>query len=169
MDLPNKQLEIRLQTADILNKIELYLRGKRQKESYEDGKTIIEDIVYGAPMANELGIQSIMSFLELLLNPHTVQGNFKTESHFNGYIQEVHEGLIQNIIINRDKWDITINQVSCIVDGIMNFVQPFYTRLLDNKERESYTDTLRSVETNTLRENANQGIFSNLNPFSKRT
>jgi len=167
MDLPNKQLEIRLQTSEILKKIELYLRGKRQVEKYDGKTTQIEDLVYGEPMANELGIQSIMSFVELLINPHAVQGNFTKEAHYHMYVSEVHEGLIQNIMINRDKWNIEINQIGCVVDAIMNFVQPFYTRLINNKERESYTDTMRSVETNTLRENQQQGIFSSMNPFKK--
>ena len=158
----SKQLDIRLQTQELLRKIELFLRGKRQVERHNDsGQTIIEDLVYGKPMANEIGVQALMSQLETKINPHTVQGNFPKESYYHNFIQELNESLVTNIIINRKEWGIAINMVNYIVDTIIEMSQPFFTRLLFNKERESYTDTIRSVETNTLRE-SQDGMMSRI-------
>jgi hypothetical protein len=63
-----------------------------------------------------------------------------------------------NIMINLDRWDIDENDYDHITDSIISSIQMFVSRLIDNKERDSYNATMRSVENNTV-DNGSKGIF----------
>jgi hypothetical protein len=64
------------------------------------------------------------------------------------------------IIISRKIWNIDYNDVEIIIDSIMNMVEPFLSRLIDNKERESYSNSARVIENNTIEKN--KGMWNNI-------
>lgn len=151
--------ELRLNTNPLLIEIEAFLKGKRSyiEQVYTTSGTPsrlnkVEEI--GKPMCNAEGVKNIMSKLRLIFNQHTVQGNIKEDSVYRMfYTSRVRRELTQMILVNRYKWNIEKNDVETIVDNIMNAVHPFFSRLLDNKERESYIPTIKQVDTTQITDN----------------
>lgn len=151
-------LQIRLDTAQIIENIEMFLRGTIITVEQDDKGRITtkrEDI--GKPKANALGIQSILNWVQLILNPQVVQGNFSVDgaNHSTMYENYIYYGRIDlttTLVVNCYNWCIMDEDIDLIVDSIMNAIEPFMTRLIDNKERESYEATLRHIEHNTMKQ-----------------
>lgn len=140
-------LTIRLDTSKLLDDIELFLRGQRvvlQPEA-KTGKIRAQKVNVGKHKANDLGVQSIMSFVTAIINPHAVQGNIDTEV-YESYIYETHINLVTNIVVNCYKWGIEDEDIDPIVDFIMSIVQLFVSRAVDNKERESYGESIKYLD-----------------------
>lgn len=158
-------LQIRLDTVTIIENVELFLRGaKIQVEQNEKGEIITKRIPLGKPRANDLGIQGILNWLQLVLNPQVVQGNFSTEAgkyspKYEDYIFYLRIDLAQAILINCYEWEIAEQDMDLIVDSIMSAVEPYMTRLIDNKERESYANTITHNETNRVNEGKGFSLF----------
>jgi hypothetical protein len=144
-------IHLRLDTSNMLDQIEAFLRGTRlmgyRQESSGEMKPLY--LSNGRPKLNDEGVQSIMSWLTLQLSPHTVQGNF-SDDRFDEYICEFEIDLRQMLMTNLYHWNVRIEDYNTVTDGIMLTVQPFFSRLIDNKERESYNQTVRSQETHTV-------------------
>ncbi len=152
-------LQIRLDTQPIINDIELFLRGARLIiKQDEDGRMYTEKVPIGSPKANDLGIQAILNFVTAFLNPQVVQGNFDKDM-WQSYVYEQHVNLTTNIVVNCYYWAIIDEDIDVIVDFIMSMVVPFTSRLIDNKERESYAETIKSFETNNTSQQQNHGFF----------
>lgn len=151
-------LQIRLDTQNILENIEMFLRGNRLiVEQDETGKITTKQVNMGRARANSLGVQSILNWLQNIINPQVVQGNFPSDSPghssmYEDYVFWVRVNLVRVLVINRIQWGVNALDVDFICDSIMNTVEPFMTRLIDNKERESYEQTLRHNESNTIKE-----------------
>ena len=148
-------LRIRLDTEQLLDQIESFLRGGRLVvETREDGTIYTKEIKYGVAKANQLGIQSILAWLQLTITPHAVQGNFPVDKHgysrnYENFIYEYQVRLGDAIILNCYDWGIKDEEIEGMIDGIMLLVQPFFSRLIGNEERKSYAETLRHIESNT--------------------
>lgn len=151
-------LQIRLQTNELIENIEMFLRGTMTiTEQDESGNIFTRQILKGQPKANDLGIQSLLNWIQLILNTQVVQGNFPSESKgrsdmYTMYIYNVRMDLAHTIILNCYNWEIEDDDITMIIDSILNAVEPFMTRLIDNKERESYDATVKHVEHSTLKE-----------------
>ncbi|MBD3253129.1 hypothetical protein GF386_05330 [Candidatus Pacearchaeota archaeon] len=150
-------LQVRLNVQPLIEDIELFLRGARI-ELYMDSKTGKTKSRYvplgkGSAKANPSGIQGILSMLISIINNSVVQGNYDNWRYENA-ICDIRKDLSTNIMNNLYNWDVKEDDFDVIVDTIMNLVEPFLSRLLDNKERDSYTNTIRTNEVNTLREQA---------------
>jgi len=156
-----QSIKIRLDTSDLLKKIEIFLRGGRTEYFYtenDSGERILssEYIKTGKKMCNDIGVQTLVNWISGVINPHVVQGNFLIDEKtgisksYDDYIFGFNVDLISLVVINRYEWDMDIKDVEGVVDFIMLMVIPFMTRLIDNKERESYGTTLRSVETSNV-------------------
>jgi hypothetical protein len=145
-------LKMRLDTEPILEKIEVFLRGKRNVY-YQDktGSVVQQEIVFGTPKANELGIQSLLAILQSILNPAFVQGNFNDDDFYN-YMALLREDLAENMVQNANAWELKESEMGAICDMILNSLRGFVSRLRDNKERESYTNTIRTNENKQLKE-----------------
>lgn len=109
----------------------------------------MKPVSIGDPKCSAVGVQSIMAFCQSIINPAVVQGNF-TQDQYANFIYETNVSLVQNIVINTDKWGITDEDIEVICDFIMSLVQPFMSRTIEDGERGSYETTLRSSETNTV-------------------
>lgn len=152
-------IQIRLDMGPELDQIEAFLRGRRIV-GYEEGSNgaLLPKIVnYGSPKMNEEGVQTLMSWLTGHFSPSTVQGNFD-EDRYDDYIFELDVQTRVMIATNRAKWGIKIEDFISIGDFIMLKARPFFSRLINNKERESYAQTMRSVESNSVKSGA--GLMS---------
>jgi len=154
-----KTIQIRLNTKDLIDKIEVFLRGYKIIYSYDkNNKLISEKVITGVEKCNENGIQSLLNWLNGTINPQVVQGNFRLDektgesSAYNNYIQEYNLDLTTYIFENLYEWEIKEPDINGIINFIMLLVQPFMSRLIDNKERESYGESLRSIESNSIQQ-----------------
>lgn len=154
-------LQIRLDTKPILDDIRTFLVGSELvAQENEKGEIEYSELKTGQAKANPAGVQALMSILSATFNPQVVQGNFDPKQ-YEQYIYDTHVSLIKIIVINSDNWAIQDDDIDVIVDFIMNLVQPFISRLIDNKEREGYSDTIKTVESNTLQQRSGWSLFPN--------
>lgn len=140
-------LQQRTDTQLMLEKVEAFLKGSRITgyKSYDDGR--IEPVFSqtGRPLMNEIGIQNMMNTLSLWFNPHTVQGNF-TFDQYQYYIEELAISVRKRVMTNLHDWDVDIKNFTLITDDIILVAQAFFSRLIENKERESYSETMKIID-----------------------
>ena len=146
-------LQLRLQTQELLDKIESYLLGFRLSiiQDQETGEIKTVKIPTGQKRTNEKGAQDIMSYVQGIVNPATVQGNFKLEQ-YDIYIFECREELNNLIFNNIDVYDIDEKNYNGIINFIIKLIEPFISRVIDNEERKSYAQTIKTTETATLQQ-----------------
>ena len=151
-------IRIRLDTQPLLDQVEFFLRGGRviTEQDTETGEVRTRFLRIGVPKANPDGIQSILNWISATINPQTVQGNFFVEHKtgisrkYEDYIEEYHIELATMVITNVYNWEINDDEIDGVVEFIMLLVIPFMSRLIANKERDSYTETMKSQETNVM-------------------
>ena len=155
-------LQIRLDTSKVLQDIENFLRGLEENYYWntDAGSYQPRLIKSGMPKANARGIQAILNYCRSLINPQVVQGNYD-EIRYLEFVIEKRIELVENILVNLYNWECSESDVNEVVDFIMNLAEPFLSRMVDNKERESYAQTIRTMESNRV-----QGGMS-LNPFNQ--
>lgn len=140
-------LQIRLDTKELLAQIEVFLRG--QVLDYETEK--LKDI--GVPKMNDMGIQSVLNKVASILNPAVVQGYFPEEKNgespeYLEYINGVEYHLLDELMINKGRYNLNIKDLKPLLDFVMDCVRPYMTRLIGNKERDSYGQSMKmSQET----------------------
>ena len=137
--------QLRLDTRPMLRDIELFLSAKRVVLKEIDGKTIEEEMQIGRPLANQDGITALLNIVHLSANHHVVQGNLDDDRYIDlCYWTRIE--ITNQIVINCVEWGIEDQKLELVIDTLMRFYQTFLTRLLDNKERESYANTMVSKE-----------------------
>lgn len=150
-------LKIRLDTTQLLDQIAAYLRGTTQiVEQDKHGAIKTRTEVTGVPKANPHGIQSIINWISATTNTQTVQGNFPIDKHgvsqrYDSYIEEYHIELTELLVVNCYHWQINDDEINGIIEFVMLMIIPFMSRLIDNKERESYGETMKSIESSITR------------------
>jgi hypothetical protein len=154
-------LKIRLDSAEVLERVRIYLTGKIQTVVYDEkGKPFIRESKIADQKANDEGMQWLLNYVENIVNSQAVQGNF-TFDQYQRYIDEVHSGLILNVMHNLIVWNIKDDNYEAIIDTIMNVIQPFISRLVNNEERKSYIPTMQVRESSTIEQIPQQkkGLF----------
>lgn len=155
-------MKIRLDPAEILRDLELYLRSAKIVSSDDrDGNYTEQVIQVARPMANEGGVQQIMGYLRFTISPQNVQGNLSWD-RYDRLIFEISTDIATTIMTNRRNWDIRIEDYDILVNSIMHTVQMFISRLVDNKERESYTESMRTEERSLIKPEKKEGMLSGL-------
>lgn len=151
-------LKLRLDTQELLNKIELFLSGKRliitQDEQTGEFKSV--RVPLGTPRLNDQGLQDILNYIGGIVNPSAVQGNFN-DKMFNNYIYEVRTELNEMIFNNIDVYGIDERNYKGIIDFIVKLIEPYMSRTINDGERKSYGQTIKTTETATLEQK--KGIF----------
>ena len=143
-------LRVRLDTEELLDRVELFLTGKKYSvETDKEGNQILNKIEMGDPLANNLGIQQILSLVSSVVNKDVVQGNL-TGDEINQIVKDVKLDLAYQFMINADSWAVATKNRKHIVRTIEKTAKLFLSRTKDNKERESYNQSLRSVESNVI-------------------
>ena len=154
-------IQIRLDTTQILKDIKNYLKGKRLAIGQNtDGSYYEKEEASGIPLLNEQGVQSILSYMSGLINSSVVQGNYTKEQYLD-HLDRIHGSITRQIIINRESWSLAQENMELVCDYLLNLIEPYMSRLIENKERDSFASTMRIVENNSVKEGKN---FS-LNPF----
>jgi hypothetical protein len=151
-------LRLRLDPAQIIEQIRLFLNAEIETITQnEKGEIERKVIPIGIPKANEKGRASILNWVQISVNPQVVQGNFKSKDGFSEmydrYIEEYQKDLGDMIYINLYEYDIDENEAQNIIDAIMKLIIPFMTRLIDDRERQSYGDTFKEVINNSPQQN----------------
>lgn len=150
-------VQMRLDTSSLMEKIELFLRGGGNVSRYNNENEIETSFVKtGSRMCNDLGVQTLLNWIGGTLNPHVVQGNFLvdpktgTSKAYDVFIENYNIDLASLVVINLYDWEMDVKNAEGVIDFVMNMIIPFMTRLIDNKERESYGNTIRTVESNSI-------------------
>lgn len=152
-------LQIRLNSDFILQRVRTYLTGEIENVIYDkEGKPVIERKKIAESKANEEGIQTILNFIENIVNPQAVQGNF-TDEQYEKFIAEIHQDLIENIMNNLYNWGINEDNYEPMIDNFMVLLIPFLSRLVDNEERKSYAQTIKAAETSQINR-MSSGLFN---------
>lgn len=139
-------LQIRLDTDPMLNRIDFMLRGYREKLEIKDGNPVMTFVNDGEALANDIGTQYILGWLRMVVNPQVVQGNFDDE-RYTDFLCRHRKAIATNIMLNINRFSIKEENYGSIIDMIMSNLEAFMSRLIDNKERDSYSSTIRSVES----------------------
>ena len=157
----------RIDTSNLLNDFKTYLTGSHiTLVEDEKGNIRARKILYGVPKANDSGIQNIMLFLSSVVNSHTIQGNFPLDSRshsdaYENYCHDVELDLATDIMINLPEYDISEQEFQSIINSAMASIRPIMSRCIDNKERESYGETSRHIESHSDKPKTNN-IFKQM-------
>lgn len=155
-------LSLRLSTKDHLEEIEKFLRSVDIVLSVnsETGEREYKLVQIDEALANEKGIKSLMFIVRNIMNQHVVQGNYIVDD-YKDFISNFRKDLASNIMENIVDWGINESNYNMIIDTIMNFIKPFMTRTINNKERESYNASLQMRETNNVNNRGGFNLFRN--------
>ena len=148
-------LQIRLDTSQVVRQVEMYLRGERSILTEDvNGMLVKHEIWKGKPLVSDEGLQGIMQFIEIVFNPQVVQGNFSDVSStvkgydlYAEYLCRTRKDLAEHLMKNINNYGIDEKNFNGIISTIMRFVEAFMTRLLYNKERDSYANTIKTLES----------------------
>lgn len=139
-------LQIRLDTTELLEQIEQFLRGKMfiSKWNEKTQRTEVEEIAQGMPLANKEGIKNIMFFVSTKINRAIVQANIKDHARHMQLISEMYEGFNDDVIINLKHWGIKEETCFFLVRTVMEMVELFLTRPISDLERFSLSQSSRT-------------------------
>jgi hypothetical protein len=152
-------LQIRLDTEQLLQRIEFFLRGKEVNTFFNEETNRFEEklIDMGTKQVNERGFMILMNYCRSLINPQVVQGNFIKIEYYFSFIKEKRIELSKMIFLFFYDWECQRGAIGNITDFIMNLSETFLSRLIFNKERDSYAATMKTVESNRIE--ANKGFL----------
>ena len=143
-------LQFRLDTDSIIQRLREFLSGNiLVPERQPDGGTKFVKNTIGKSICNEKGVQHLTNYVQGLINPSVVQGNYEFGQYQN-HVSRIHKSISRQLVCNYHEWGMQYDDLEMTNDFIMNLVETFLSRLIDNKERESYAQTLRSQESSRL-------------------
>ena len=143
---------LRLDTNPLLTQVEAHLRSAKPFAAQDEyGNLQIKYETVGEPLANELGINVIMSICRMHINSQTVQGNFKNDEFWEASADFL-ESFSESIVTNRHIWGIKVSNCKTIIDNVSSVVEKFHSRTIGNLERESYNrSTFQQTNTTKAR------------------
>lgn len=157
-------IKYRLETTQLIYEIQNFLLGSQRVTMQIDGRFVEKDIELAKPLLNQDGVFGVLNKIRMILNPQVVQGNFLMESWWREFVADLREDLTIMLMVNAYDWaydndiDHFNRNVDSVIDTIMSMIEPFMTRLLFNKERESYADTMQSSES-VVQQKSGMGLF----------
>jgi len=141
-------VKLRLSTDLDIYKFECFLRGKEVREVTDPddvSKTQLVTFDKGEPLANDHGVNQIISLFSKVANPNVVQGNFWEETQYYNYVYMVEVNVLCDLVNKAPHWGIRTNDVKVIHDMFLLYIVPYMTRAYKNLERESLTGGMRPV------------------------
>lgn len=158
-------LQVRLDTAPLIKEIQQQLQGYIVTFAHSPEGTIMENkIKIGTPLANDVGVQRIISHIRMLFNSHTAQGSI-TETRYEFFLERVHKSLATMILLNTDSWGIDRKERQHIMALIMNSLILFASRPIADGERKSLTESVQVHESSHTKET---GSGFNILNFGKK-
>jgi len=131
-------IHARINTQPMIDSIREYLSGTQKTyKKNEDGLLLEYTSQVSTAKANGIGINSICSIIQMRVNSHTVQGNFMRDDYEN-YKYYARISIATELVLKCHEWDINPSDIDGMIDTIMALIIPFMSRLINNKERESY-------------------------------
>lgn len=138
-------LQIRLNVEPLLAQLEMDIRGLRERWNHDAQE--MEVVQVSEPMfTKEIGIQNYLSYIRTVINTQVVQGNLDEDSYAE-FMESFHEGLASDLIINLHKYGLSTSHYNKVIRMATLIARGFLTRSLGNKERESYANTFKTVES----------------------
>jgi hypothetical protein len=154
-------LQIRLNSDSIKARLQVYLLGMTEKYSYDEEGNIQRTIQKsGYPKVNDIGLQAVMMHVESVINPQTVQGNFD-DTRYSEYLRRFREEFSKDLWINMAKYGIDSDDYDGIIAAIMRFIEPFMSRTINDGERKSYSQSLKS-EIRNVGGKQNPGLLNKI-------
>ena len=137
-------LQLRLDTNELIEKIEVFLSGKRitYLKNLSTGKPEAHEIPIGEPLANKTGTQCILNWLQLQLNAAVVQGYIKDQSQYFYFLERTRKAFAKMLLANSPSWGIKRENREVLTSSINNMLELFVSRTIENSERDSYTYSL---------------------------
>lgn len=133
-------MKIRLETAQVIQEIDLFLRGKVVNVSQEKDGTYVQHLEdTGVPMVNDRGRQHILFWLRSRVNTPGIMGNLKTEERFDHFIADLTLELSQDMTLNSKFWGVNENCLQLLHSSLIDMVELVLSRTLENEERKSLT------------------------------
>lgn len=155
-------LKYRLDMESPLQKLELFLRSaKIQEREDTSGELITEMIRVARPLMNEDGVQAIMGYMTIVFGAHNVQGNID-RTQYDELIYEINVYLAKILGSNMMNWEVRDEDFDIIIECIMTTAQLFMSRPIDNKERDSYGQSMMTKEMNVVNAPDRKGILGRI-------
>lgn len=140
-------MSMRLDTRPFIKDFENFLRNKRTiLVQDKNGQVSENEVTLGPPLATEVGIAGLSNMLQMRFNQHLAQGNFKTDFSYRDWISSVRENISIAVIDKAPDWGVRDSDVRMIIDNMMDPVEIFATRPIDDKEREHLVPAIQSKE-----------------------
>lgn len=157
-------LKIRLDCSMLKMQIQNFLEGKQESiERSRDGNLLIKVKPTGKKMANDMGIQRIMSYVEHFVNPHVFQGNLEREQ-YEIMMERTRQEFALILATNMYEYEIEEDELELITDNVLNLIENTTTRSIDNEERKSFVGTILHSENSqaNFAQNKKDTIWSKL-------
>lgn len=146
-------LRYRLDTEQLRHEIRLFLQGKTEELQRQENRLVQVTKDVGRRLANDVGIQRIMARLAFILNSSVVQGNLTTD-RYEVFMERTRKSLAKHVFVNLYDYDIKEEEYDFVVDNIMDAVELFVSRTINDGERRSYTGwMIHNERTDTGRNN----------------
>lgn len=143
-------LQIRLNTEPVLAKVEMFLKGQKEKYVIDNnGQPSIIAEQIAKPKANNEGVHSIMIWLGGIINSQMVQGNIENFVDKDNKVADFREDFSEYVMKNLINWNISEEEYEGIIDIAVTQMDLFLSRLVGNKERDSYSATIRHTENSS--------------------
>lgn len=159
-------LQLRLDTNPTLDRLQRYLQGYdvvfEEVMDKETGQSRIASriVQFGTSKANSEGVQTIMAWIQNVVNPHFAQGNF-TREQYGQFLYRARRDVTRMIVTNCYRWKINDDDLNPIIDFCMNLMEGFASRPIDNKERISYQATVIHQDKGEVKsQESKRGMFS---------
>lgn len=143
---------MRIDTETLITNIQNFLASKRIDVYRDDkGEWKEKSRQIGRPLANEEGIMRICNLIQMRINPHTAQGNFK-EDHYWDHIARARKEITETIVKKCYDFEIDDSNLNMVIDELCALIEVFLTRPISNKERESYGQIMQARETSVVQQ-----------------
>lgn len=149
-------LQIRLNVEPLIVKLEMDLRGLDEQWDKETGNIVF--VQSGEQLMNDLGIKTYLSFVRSVVNVQVVQGNLDEDS-YGDYMAKIHLSIAEDLMINRHKYNLNLDNYRGLINKAMLTIRGFLTRPIGDKERGSYANTLKHVESSQTVAQKATGLF----------
>lgn len=140
-------LDIRLNPAATLEKVEELIRGGGWEISEENGQ-FVKRFVYTCIEEYKLSegaIRSILRCMNMAINSHTIQGNMD-EGRLDRMLYRQNISLADRFIKHLREWNITGRDADELIDDMMTMVEFVWSRTLEDKERWYNAQGIKTVE-----------------------
>jgi len=97
------------------------------------------------PLMNKQGVEECVSYLEKFVNNHSVQTYYINKEDFNNDMLYISQDVTEHFILKREDWGLDISQTDILIGTLVNQIEIFLRRGIENKEREGYSEGFKET------------------------